>query len=123
MGAKTETVGRGQQCRYTCQDNGGCRVKFDSDRPISGTSGGSCFNEEFGGSCIGTPARCKECNKVVNCPQPSVGSGGSSSFGGGFGGSSSFGGGFGGSFSGSSGSSSGNNFGGGGSSCSKTDSD
>ena len=82
-------------------------------RPFSGASGGSCFPKDFGAGCSGTPAKCTDCNKVVNCGGGSVGS---SSFGGGFGGSSSFGGGFGstsgGGFIGGSGISSGNNFGG-----------
>merc|ERR1711935_432627 len=103
--AKTETVGRGQKCKYTCKNDGGCRVKFDSEQVFSGASGGSCFPKSFGGSCIGTPSKCSDCNQKVNCGGGSGGSSGSSS-GGGFGSIS--GGNFGGTFTGGFGSSSGN---------------
>ena len=42
-------------------------MKFESDSPFSGASGGSCFPESFGGSCIGTPSKCSDCNQKVSC--------------------------------------------------------
>jgi len=48
-------------CTYTCESNKSCRVKS------SGSGAGSCFPPDFGGSCIGTPRNCKDCNKVVDC--------------------------------------------------------
>merc|ERR1739844_870098 len=76
--AKTETVGRGQECRYTCKNDGGCRVKFESDSSFSGASGGSCFPDSFGGSCIGTPSKCSDCNRKVSCGGDSGSSSGGS---------------------------------------------
>ena len=42
-----------------------------------GLTSGSCFPQDFGGSCSGTPSQCSDCNRVLNCGGGSS-SGGSS---------------------------------------------
>jgi len=87
--SKTEAVGPGQKCDYTCKSDGSCRVKFLSDESFEGVSGGACYPVGFGGNspCISTPPQCSECNQKVDCPQPSTpGDKFGGLFGGGFGG-------------------------------------
>ena len=49
-------------CIYNCKNDGGCSVKIQSDKPISGNTLGSCFPPLFGGSCSGIPEKCDNCN-------------------------------------------------------------
>ena len=49
-------------CIYNCKNDGGCSVKIQSDKPISGNTLGSCFSQLFGGSCSGIPEKCDNCN-------------------------------------------------------------
>merc|ERR1712079_841255 len=56
-------------CRYECESNGGCSVRY-TGVPRPGANQGSCFPEDFGGSCSGTPPECMDCNQVLgscNC--------------------------------------------------------
>ena len=34
---------------------------------IAGKTLGTCFPENFGGACHGTPTDCKDCNKAISC--------------------------------------------------------
>ena len=52
-------------CIYSCQSNGGCSVKIQSDKPISGNTLGSCFSPSFGGACSGIPEKCDNC--ITKC--------------------------------------------------------
>ena len=63
----TENVGRGQTCKYFCETNGACRVKFQSNSFFNGKTGGSCSPKRFGGGCSGTPDKCSDCNQKVVC--------------------------------------------------------
>ena len=49
-------------CIYNCKNDGGCSVKIQSDKPISGNTLGSCFPPLFGGSCSGIPEKCDNCS-------------------------------------------------------------
>lgn len=51
-------------CRYSCTSGGGCEVKLFGPTQ-RGFSLGSCWPN--GGACGGTPAECKNCNKVIVC--------------------------------------------------------
>jgi hypothetical protein len=53
------------KCLYNCQEHGGCSVKIQSSKPLSGHTLGSCFSPAFGGFCSGTPDRCNNC--VSSC--------------------------------------------------------
>ncbi|XP_059086443.1 uncharacterized protein LOC131883108 isoform X1 [Tigriopus californicus] len=55
-----------EECIYTCQDSGGCSVKFASIVFFSGSVLGSCFPPSFGGECSGTPEKCEECIGICN---------------------------------------------------------
>ena len=50
-------------CEYDCEPNGRCTVEFASTRQggSKGVRKGSCFPEDFGGSCTQTPTRCTRC--------------------------------------------------------------
>ena len=53
-------------CDYQCKSNGGCTATYvGPSRP--GKHSGSCFPDEFGGSCSGTPDECQNCNQVLSC--------------------------------------------------------
>ena len=55
-----------QVCDYQCNKNGGCTVTYvGPSRPGKGS--GSCFPDDFGGSCSGTPNECQNCNQVLSC--------------------------------------------------------
>merc|ERR1712179_365571 len=55
-----------RNCRYQCQNNGGCEVTYiGPSRP--GQLSGSCFPKSFGGSCSGTPRECQDCSRALNC--------------------------------------------------------
>ena len=55
-----------QVCDYQCKPNGGCDVTYvGPSRP--GKHQGSCFPDDFGGSCSGTPNECHHCNQVLSC--------------------------------------------------------
>ena len=66
-----------RNCRYDCQSNGGCQVTYIGP-PRAGQTSGSCFPDDFGGSCSGTPRECQDCNQALSCSS----GGGSSSSGG-----------------------------------------
>ncbi len=51
----------GTSCTYSCQNNGGCSVRINSNTFIEGSVLGSCFPPDFGGSCSGTPVGCRDC--------------------------------------------------------------
>ena len=51
-------------CIHECKENGGCSVKLETKRRISGAVMGSCFPPDFGGSCSGIPELCTACNEV-----------------------------------------------------------
>ena len=53
-------------CDYQCQSNGGCTATYVG-RSRPGKHQGSCFPDEFGGSCSGTPNECHNCNQVLSC--------------------------------------------------------
>jgi len=55
-----------QVCDYQCQSNGGCTATYVG-RSRPGKHQGSCFPDEFGGSCSGTPNECHNCNQVLSC--------------------------------------------------------
>ena len=55
------TKSRTGTCKYTCKQNGGCEVAFETDAPYSGKIKGSCFPPDFGGECSGTPRHCEDC--------------------------------------------------------------
>ena len=50
-------------CEYDCEPSGRCTVEFASTRQggSKGVRKGSCFPEDFGGSCTQTPTRCTRC--------------------------------------------------------------
>jgi len=48
-------------CEYKCEADKSCRVKY------RGSGGGACFPASFGGGCVGTPSKCEDCNKKVDC--------------------------------------------------------
>ena len=53
-------------CSYRCTELGGCTVQYIG--PIrDGATSGSCFPPAYGGSCIGTPQECDNCNKAIAC--------------------------------------------------------
>jgi len=53
-------------CDYQCKPNGGCTATYvGPSRP--GKHSGSCFPDDFGGSCSGTPNECQNCNQVLSC--------------------------------------------------------
>ena len=55
-----------QVCDYQCKSNGGCTATYvGPSRP--GKHAGSCFPDDFGGSCSGTPNECQNCNQVLSC--------------------------------------------------------
>ena len=56
---------KNSSCIHTCNENGGCSVRIETNRPFSGPSMGSCFSPLFGSKCIGTPDLCTEC--IVVC--------------------------------------------------------
>ena len=56
-------------CEYDCEPNGKCSVTFSSTRHggNKGSRKGSCFPENFGGDCFGTPPKCTRCKfKCLN---------------------------------------------------------
>ena len=53
-------------CLYNCTKSGGCTVQYTGP-PRGGTTLGSCFPPDFGGSCSGTPPECQECKEAVKC--------------------------------------------------------
>ena len=55
---------KNSSCVHTCNENGGCSVRFDTNRAFSGPSMGSCFSPLFGSKCIGTPELCTQCIDV-----------------------------------------------------------
>merc|ERR1712233_91954 len=55
-----------QNCDYQCTSRGGCQVRYVGP-PREGNDQGSCFPEDFGGSCKGTPTECQDCNKAITC--------------------------------------------------------
>ena len=60
-----ETASGKVRCLYQCQDGGGCTVDYTGPlRAGAVSTSGSCFSRAFGGSCKGTPAECRDCNKV-----------------------------------------------------------
>ena len=52
-------------CQYKCRTNGGCSVRIESNRPVTGNVVGSCFSPDFGGFCSGTPEKCDKCS--IHC--------------------------------------------------------
>ena len=53
-------------CDYQCTPTGGCNVTYvGPSRP--GKRSGSCYPDDFGGSCSGTPDECQNCNQVLSC--------------------------------------------------------
>ena len=53
-------------CDYQCKPNGGCTATYvGPSRP--GKHSGSCFPDDFGGGCSGTPNECQNCNQVLSC--------------------------------------------------------
>ena len=53
-------------CDYFCRPSGGCRVRYVGPKR-GGQTMGACFPPDFGGSCIGTPPDCLDCNLVLDC--------------------------------------------------------
>jgi hypothetical protein len=53
-------------CLYNCQTSGGCSVKIQSSEPVNGNTLGSCFSQDFGGSCSGIPERSCKIGFLVN---------------------------------------------------------
>ena len=49
------------QCIYSCQENLGCSVKFESNNVFAGSFFGSCFPPGFTLGCSGIPDLCQEC--------------------------------------------------------------
>merc|ERR1712183_585637 len=55
-----------RNCDYSCTSSGGCKVTYIGP-PRGGATSGSCFPQDFGGSCSGTPPECQDCNQAINC--------------------------------------------------------
>ena len=49
------------KCTYSCQENLGCSVKFESNNVFAGSFFGSCFPPGFTLGCSGIPDLCEEC--------------------------------------------------------------
>ena len=64
--APRQSSSHNQVCDYQCQSNGGCTATYVG-RSRPGKHQGSCFPDDFGGSCSGTPNECRNCNQVLSC--------------------------------------------------------
>jgi len=53
-------------CLHVCQAGGSCSVTYLGP-PRPGRTSGSCFTQDFGGGCSGTPPECRDCKEEVDC--------------------------------------------------------
>ena len=50
-------------CKYDCQSNGGCQVRFESSKRLySGNILGFCYPLDYGGNCSHIPTYCTDCS-------------------------------------------------------------
>ena len=57
---------KNSSCVYECRENGGCSVKVETSKLISGPVYGSCFPPDFGGECSGIPELCSPCLMICS---------------------------------------------------------